>query len=148
MVGRHFSLFLLRRSSTFCSCFLLLLPSTQCQTPRVFRQHRGDGEHDDQGFASRHGTLQAPRQHCQHRLCYRWGKRRLFCICWFEGWRASAVHVSGPKLQKTIMLPCFRVDQSCSHVSTCFCFWKVLFQQQHRDSRYYRMSQHLFVVLV
>lgn len=98
-------------SSAFCSCFLLLLPSAQCQTARVVRQHRGDGEHDDQGFASRPGTLQASRQHGQHRLRYRRGKGRRLCI--------SAVRTGGPE---TVTLPGFRVDQSCSHVSTCSCF--------------------------
>lgn len=49
---------------------------------------------------------------------------------------------------RRLTLLCFRLDQSCSHVSTCFCFWKALFQQQHQDSRYYRTSDYLFCVCV
>lgn len=55
----------------------------------------------------------------------------------FALWRTSAVYVGGAKLQRTVSLPCSRLAQSCSHGSTCFCFWKVLFLQQRRDSRYY-----------
>lgn len=141
MFGCHFEVFFFPPSSTFCACFLLLLPSAQCQTPPVIWQLRGDGEHDDQGFASRHGALQASCQ--QHGP--RWGKHKLLCICLlFERRRASAVHVKGQELHKHVRLPCFRMDQSCSLVSTCFCCWKVLFQQHPHDSRYYRMSDHLF----
>lgn len=82
-------------SATFCSCFLFLLPSTQCQTPRVIGQHRGDGEHDDQGFASHHGALQASRHwHDLPRLYCRRGKHK--CLCFkslLEGLRASSVSV-------------------------------------------------------
>lgn len=63
-------------------------------------------------------------------------------VGYFAFRRTSAVHVGGAKLQRTVTLSCSRLAQSCSHGSTCFCFWKGLFLRQRRDSRYYRTSRH------
>lgn len=60
----------------------------------------------------------------------------LFAAVGYFAWRrASAGHAGGARLQRTVTPSRSRPAQSCSRGSTCFCFWKVLFPRQRRDSR-------------